>query len=190
MLSLRLCVMVTMWGVVWASGHFELQIISIQNRRGELADGDCCEGTTRNKEGLCTQDCNTYVRVCLKEYQASPHPDGPCTLGNLSSAILGGKSFTYPLNSNASRLDLPFDFAWTVSIYYVYMELAVYPPHIVLMTLWPYKLIILLQVYFTQEILSHNFHCRKVHRHRSFTSLMPACLSATRGIRMFSCRIP
>lgn len=119
--------MVTMWGVVWASGHFELQIISIQNRRGELADGDCCEGTTRNKEGLCTQDCNTYVRVCLKEYQASPHPDGPCTLGNLSSAILGGKSFTYPLNSNASRLDLPFDFAWTVSIYYVYMELAVYP---------------------------------------------------------------
>lgn len=101
-------------GQCTASGYFELQLQSLRNARGELADGTCCDGT-RNSAGVCTDQCETLFRVCLKEYQAVVSMEGPCTFGNISSSVLGGNSFSYPLETTVTRLKLPFDFAWTVS---------------------------------------------------------------------------
>lgn len=97
-----------------SSGYFELQITTIQNPRGEVLDGGCCDGN-RDEEGMCIEECDTFFRVCLKEYQSRITPDGECTFGNVTSKVLGGNSFTYPLESSNTRLKLPFDFAWTVS---------------------------------------------------------------------------
>ncbi|KAK7481178.1 hypothetical protein BaRGS_00027611, partial [Batillaria attramentaria] len=71
-----------------ASGYFELQLQSLRNIRGELADGRCCDGN-RTSNGICTDQCETFFRVCLKEYQAVVSMEGPCTFGNISSAVLG-----------------------------------------------------------------------------------------------------
>ncbi|XP_025103918.1 protein jagged-1b-like [Pomacea canaliculata] len=101
-------------GQCTASGYFELQLQSLRNARGELADGTCCDGT-RNSAGVCTDQCETLFRVCLKEYQAVVSMEGPCTFGNISSSVLGGNSFSYPLETTVTRLKLPFDFAWTRS---------------------------------------------------------------------------
>jgi jagged-like protein len=99
----------------YGSGNFEIQINKFQNVRGELANGSCCDGVS-NGLGTCTNQCETFVRLCLKEYQTRVTTGGSCTFGNISSRILGGNSFTYPEDSN-STLILPFDFAWTVSFW-------------------------------------------------------------------------
>lgn len=104
------------------SGFFELQILSIQNGRGELADGNCCgnirgpaASSTRDRSA-CPQACSTFFRVCLKEYQSHVTASGTCAFGNTSSAVLGENSFTFtdPDKANA-KLVLPFTFRWTVS---------------------------------------------------------------------------
>lgn len=99
-----------------ASGYFELQLQSIRNVRGELADGRCCDGV-RAPGGMCPESdqCETFFRVCLKEYQAVVSMEGTCTFGNVTSVVLGGNSFSYRLDTTVTRLKLPFDFAWTVS---------------------------------------------------------------------------
>ena len=103
-----------------ASGYFELQLQSLRNVRGELADGRCCDGSRRTAsrdDGVCRDQCESFFRVCLKEYQAVVSMEGACTFGNVSSAVLGGNSFSYPLETTVTRLKLPFDFAWTVSVF-------------------------------------------------------------------------
>lgn len=95
------------------SGYFEIQITAIQNPRGEVLNGTCCDGL-RNLNGSCSDECDTFFRVCLKEYQSRVTFDGSCTFGNKTSPILGGNTFTYPSDYNRTRLKLPFDFAWTV----------------------------------------------------------------------------
>lgn len=173
---------------VRALGFFELQILEIENYRGQLATGECCGGgggafsaqqqsasSTSNRYNASTlqcvgaPQCNTLFRVCLREYQ-SRHPQLPasasgsaaaisggrmggsdddsmatginhhqpnsqlhhCSFGNVTSAVLGGNSFT--LGSDAAtaasetsssdssnreaaggNLALPFSFSWTVS---------------------------------------------------------------------------
>lgn len=97
------------------SGYFEIQITTIQNPRGEVLNGTCCDGL-RNVNGSCTDECDTFFRVCLKEYQSRVTFAGSCTFGNKTSAILGGNTFTYPQDYNRTRLKLPFEFAWTVRI--------------------------------------------------------------------------
>nr|CUK27655.1 Serrate [Euperipatoides kanangrensis] len=108
---LQLC----LWAqVTLASGYFELQLLRIQNYRGELYDGNCCGGF-RSSDGVCTQECRTYFSVCLKEFQSSVTPNGPCTFGNNSSAVLGGNSFAFPYEYPWTKLSLNFTFAWTKS---------------------------------------------------------------------------
>ena len=97
-----------------SSGYFEIQIRAIQNPRGEVTTGECCDGV-RDSSGVCTEECDTFFRVCLKEYQNQVTFDGKCTFGNVTSTVLGGNSFTYPVENSRTRLKLPFDFAWTVS---------------------------------------------------------------------------
>ena len=64
-------------------GYFELQLSALRNANGELLSGACCDGGGRTtRAGGCGHDeCDTYVRVCLKEYQAKVTPTGPCSYG-------------------------------------------------------------------------------------------------------------
>ena len=96
-------------------GYFELQILSLKNSRGELADGTCCDGT-RDASGTCKDSCETKFEICLKEYQTLVRESSACTFGNISTSVLGGNSFEYPPESSQTRQRLPFNFAWTVRV--------------------------------------------------------------------------
>lgn len=105
---------VALWACLWASsaqasGFFELQVLGIENPRGELLDGSCCGAR-------CPGLCNTYFRLCLKEYQASVDLTGQCTFGNLTSPLIGGSTFSVKTHPDKLLLlRLPFHFRWTVS---------------------------------------------------------------------------
>ncbi|KAK2817570.1 hypothetical protein Q5P01_025761 [Channa striata] len=95
-----------------ASGHFELQVQSVQNVNGQLQTGACCDGSRDEKNQRCTADeCDTYFRVCLKEYQLKVSSGGPCSFGTASTPVLGGNTFTLR-KSDKARMVLPFSFAW------------------------------------------------------------------------------
>ncbi|KAM4584163.1 protein jagged-1b-like isoform 3-T3 [Odontesthes bonariensis] len=97
-----------------ASGHFELQILSMQNVNGQLQTGACCDGSRDVVDSRCAANqCDTYFRVCLKEYQLKVSPAGPCSFGTASTPVLGGNTFSFrnPKNKEA-RIVLPFSFAW------------------------------------------------------------------------------
>ncbi|XP_010793580.1 protein jagged-1b-like [Notothenia coriiceps] len=101
-----------------ASGHFELQILSMQNVNGQLQTGACCDGPRDVTDRRCSADeCDTYFRVCLKEYQLKISSAGPCSFGTASTPVLGGNNFSLRnAKSNArARIVLPFSFAWPVS---------------------------------------------------------------------------
>ena len=105
--------------VCHGSGYFEIQINTVRNLRGELANGTCCDGG-RDHTGRCpiSDQCDTYFGVCLKEYQSRVTVAGPCTFGNVTSSVMGGDSFTFQPGDPRARLVLPFNFAWTVSKIY------------------------------------------------------------------------
>nr|XP_037275599.1 uncharacterized protein LOC119168298 [Rhipicephalus microplus] len=90
-----------------ASGFFELQVLGIDNPGGLLLDGGCCGSR-------CPGRCNTYFRLCLKEYQAQVDLSGACTFGNLTSPLIGGSSFSLQTHPDQQLLlRLPFHFRWT-----------------------------------------------------------------------------
>ncbi|XP_059675546.1 protein jagged-2 [Gavia stellata] len=104
-----------------STGYFELQLNSVRNVNGELLNGECCDGMKNPQNLDCTRDeCDTYVKVCLKEYQAKITPVGPCNYGFGSTPVLGGNIFY--LNSHkyshqgrtpeTGRIVIPFQFAW------------------------------------------------------------------------------
>lgn len=97
------------------SGYFEIQIISMENIRGEISDGTCC-GSRNNLlvDLTCRGDCDTYFKICLKQYQSQVTYTGQCTFGNRTTSLLGGNSFEYSLNNSASTIKLPFQFVWPV----------------------------------------------------------------------------
>lgn len=104
-----------------STGYFELQLITVENVNGELADGECCDGSRSSQDLRCTRDeCDTYFRVCLKEYQMEVTTSGPCTFGAGSTQVLGGNMFSFRSNGNkvdeAGRIWIPFKFAWPVSV--------------------------------------------------------------------------
>ncbi|XP_050528954.1 protein jagged-1-like isoform X2 [Daktulosphaira vitifoliae] len=129
-----------------ALGFFELQILEIENYRGQLATGECCGSSAPISSPSRTNcigapQCNTLFRVCLREYQSRP-PAGAqpslavqpaatapvgstqlqCSFGNTSSPVLGGNSFTLTdSDSSDSRghLSLPFSFSWTRSFTFI-----------------------------------------------------------------------
>lgn len=99
-----------------SSGYFELQLLSMENIRGELSNGDCCGAGHRTSARKCSTDCATVLRVCLKQYQSQVTFTDSCTFGNVTSGILGGNSFSFALNTTNSILKIPFEFSWTVSL--------------------------------------------------------------------------
>ncbi|CAH2255487.1 jagged-1 [Pelobates cultripes] len=111
-LTLLLCLRVK---VSIASGQFELEILSMQNPNGEVQNGNCCDGIRNPSDRKCTRDqCDTFFKVCLKEYQSRVTAGGPCSFGSGSTPVIGGNSFTlkYSQNNEKNRIVLPFSFAW------------------------------------------------------------------------------
>uniref|UniRef100_A0A3Q3ILZ3 Delta-like protein n=1 Tax=Monopterus albus TaxID=43700 RepID=A0A3Q3ILZ3_MONAL len=97
------------------SGQFELQILSMHNANGELLNGMCCDGTRNTADRKCIRDeCDTFFKVCLKEYQSRVSSAGPCSFGMGSTPVLGGNTFSFKssVRNDKSRIVLPFSFAW------------------------------------------------------------------------------
>uniref|UniRef100_G3NM34 Notch ligand N-terminal domain-containing protein n=1 Tax=Gasterosteus aculeatus aculeatus TaxID=481459 RepID=G3NM34_GASAC len=104
-----------------STGYFELQLMSVGNPAGQLLNGDCCDAERSASEGSCGPDeCDTYFRVCLKEYQTEVTTNGACTYGSETTKVLGGNTFQFRggqksgqnRNSDAGRILIPFQFAW------------------------------------------------------------------------------
>ncbi|XP_031717383.1 protein jagged-2-like [Anarrhichthys ocellatus] len=116
-----LCLLLTLWTEVSQStGYFELQLITVANVNGELADGECCDGSRSSQDLRCTQDeCDTYFKICLKEFQMEVTTTGSCTFGAGSTQVLGGNTFSFKsAKNNPNKFDnggkilIPFQFAW------------------------------------------------------------------------------
>jgi len=92
---------------------------------GELANGNCCDGARSARDGLCDLDeCDTYLKVCLKEYQVEVTTSGLCTYGTGRSSVVGGNTFqSKGFNGNPNKANdlgtviIPFQFAWPVGVY-------------------------------------------------------------------------
>uniref|UniRef100_A0A8D3DAQ3 Delta-like protein n=1 Tax=Scophthalmus maximus TaxID=52904 RepID=A0A8D3DAQ3_SCOMX len=98
-----------------SSGQFELQISSMHNANGELLSGACCDGARNAGDRKCARDeCDTFFKVCLKEYQSRVSAAGPCSFGMGSTPVLGGNTFSFrsSVRNDKSRIVLPFRFAW------------------------------------------------------------------------------
>lgn len=107
-----------------STGYFELQLVSVDNPRGQLLNGDCCDAEKSAAEGECGADeCDTYLRVCLKEYQTEVSTNGPCTYGSETTKVIGGNTFQFKggqktgqnRNHDAGKIAIAFQFAWPVS---------------------------------------------------------------------------
>uniref|UniRef100_A0A674B6E2 Delta-like protein n=1 Tax=Salmo trutta TaxID=8032 RepID=A0A674B6E2_SALTR len=102
------------------SGYFELQLITVQNVNGELSDGECCDGTRNSQDLRCSRDeCDTYLKICLKEYQTEVTTTGSCTYGVGSTDVLGGNIFSFKNRKNnqnkindAGKVLISFQYAW------------------------------------------------------------------------------
>ncbi|MBN3319096.1 JAG1A protein, partial [Atractosteus spatula] len=99
-------------------GVFELQIKQLQNTNGLLLSGGCCDsGGGGGVGGRCPQadQCDTFLRACLKEYQVRVSPTGSCTFGAGSTGVLGGNSFSLRHRTpgeQVGRISIPFKYAW------------------------------------------------------------------------------
>ncbi|XP_029111268.1 protein jagged-2 [Scleropages formosus] len=107
----------------WAVGTFEVQIHQVQNAYGLLQDGECCDGRSVGGSRCSPSDqCDTFFRACLKEYQVRVAPTGTCTFGTGSTAVLGGNSFSLRHHghggggeNSSGRIAIPFKYAWPKS---------------------------------------------------------------------------
>lgn len=102
---------------VHAVGMFELQIRQWQNSLGTLHSGQCCDLQPSGGQRCPQSDqCDTFFKVCLKEYQARVAPTGTCTFGTGSTPVLGGNSHgMHHHGPEAGRIIIPFKYAWPVS---------------------------------------------------------------------------
>lgn len=98
------------------SGIFELQVLEMANPRSELSSSQCCGGGQHSPiSNRCSTPCQTFFRLCLKEYQSNVTSTGSCSFGNTSSQVLGRDTFTLA-DPERGKLVLPFTFRWTVSL--------------------------------------------------------------------------
>ncbi|XP_076306369.1 protein jagged-1-like isoform X2 [Tachypleus tridentatus] len=117
------CITLSIVQVLDASGSFELQVLGIQNPRGKLLNRACCGGELAKDES-CSKECNTYFRLCLKQYQSQITAQGPCTFGSTSSSVVVGNSFSVHTEPEKEIiLKLPFEFRWTKSFTLIFEAL-------------------------------------------------------------------
>eukprot|EP00057_Strongylocentrotus_purpuratus_P024082 XP_011678556.1 PREDICTED: uncharacterized protein LOC105445117 [Strongylocentrotus purpuratus] len=118
-------------------GHFELDVISYVDPRGELADGSCCDPpssssspSSSSADGIqeCVNECDVAFRACLTNFQPRTTYDGRCVFGEGSTDVVGGNTLlsigdgdidTRSASVNATppaqkdtTIKFPFDFAW------------------------------------------------------------------------------
>ncbi|KAI1903827.1 hypothetical protein AGOR_G00031210 [Albula goreensis] len=108
-----------------AVGVFELQILQVQNLRGLLQSGECCDLLATGGQRCSTADqCDTFFRACLKEYQVRVTATGACTFGSGSTGVLGGNTFSLHHHGDGGgageeagdgRIIIPFKYAWPKS---------------------------------------------------------------------------
>ncbi|KAL6111045.1 jag1 [Pungitius sinensis] len=116
--SLQLLLLSARVQVSSATGRFELQILSMHNAAGRLQSGACCDAPPRGAAAAdrrCSpgHQCDTYFRLCLKEYQLKVSSAGPCSFGAASTPVLGGNTFSLRDGEGAAAtMALPFSFAW------------------------------------------------------------------------------
>ncbi|XP_028321411.1 protein jagged-1b isoform X2 [Gouania willdenowi] len=110
--------------VVCAVGMFELQIRHFQNPHGLLQNGDCCDLQVGSGPRCSSMDqCDTFFKACLKEYQARVVATGTCTFGSGSTGILGGNSQSLHHHGHDGggeegtngHIVIPFKYAWPKS---------------------------------------------------------------------------
>lgn len=102
------------------SGYLELQLMRVENARGQLANGECCVASRGQSVDRCAE-CETYFRACLKEFQTEISATGPCSYGFAATEIISKNSFDFKRsrtapNSDAGTIHIPFEFAWPVSV--------------------------------------------------------------------------
>lgn len=113
---------------VFGAGSFEIHLVSIQNIGGEKYDGGCCDGSRTIYRGQhqCLDECDTFFRVCLKQYSQTVSPTGACTFGEHTTAVLGGSSITFTNTTSPNGFRNPisvrFTFSWVVSYYISFLE--------------------------------------------------------------------
>ncbi|KAM9481101.1 uncharacterized protein Hap1MRO34_008890 isoform 2-T2 [Clarias gariepinus] len=102
---------------VHAVGMFELQIRQWQNSPGILHNGQCCDLQASSGQRCPQSDqCDTFFRVCLKEYQTRVAPKSACTFGMGITPVLGGNSQgMHRHGAEAGRIVIPFKYAWPKS---------------------------------------------------------------------------
>uniref|UniRef100_A0A674CXL6 Delta-like protein n=1 Tax=Salmo trutta TaxID=8032 RepID=A0A674CXL6_SALTR len=101
-----------------------IDLIAVQNANGQLSDGDCCDGERNAQDLHCSRDeCDTYFRVCLKEYQTEVTTTGLCIYGTGSTNVIGGNTFQFKStknnqnrNNDGGKIVIPFQFAWPVKM--------------------------------------------------------------------------
>ncbi|XP_030621050.1 protein jagged-1b [Chanos chanos] len=111
--------------VVSAGGMFELQIRQWQNPLGLLQNGECCDlPSNRGQRCPLSDQCDTFFRACLKEYQARVAATGTCTFGTGSTTVLGGNSNSLRHHGHEGsgggegsngHIVIPFKYAWPKS---------------------------------------------------------------------------
>ncbi|XP_010870593.2 protein jagged-2 isoform X2 [Esox lucius] len=114
---------------VLAGGMFELQIRHFQNPHGVLLNGNCCDLQATGGQGCSLRDqCDTFFKACLKEYQARVSPGGTCTFGVGSTTVLGGNTQSLRhrghdgvggggdgSDDTTGHIVIPFKYAWPKS---------------------------------------------------------------------------
>ncbi|XP_015230436.1 PREDICTED: protein jagged-2-like isoform X2 [Cyprinodon variegatus] len=103
--------------VCHSSGYFELQILLVENRGGQLLNGECCDPVDGAVRGSCGPDeCDTYFRFCLKEYQQDLKTGGQCHYGSEVTKVIGGNSFQFKGSQKggheSGKIVIPFQFSW------------------------------------------------------------------------------
>ncbi|ELU03755.1 hypothetical protein CAPTEDRAFT_101809 [Capitella teleta] len=102
------------WICVNAGGVFQAQILSYYNKRGELANGQCCQQqVTEPLTNKCSGSCNVTFALCLREHQTRVTYDGACTFGSAASGVFRGNRLSFSENDQRSLLELDLEFAWT-----------------------------------------------------------------------------
>lgn len=118
---LLFCLFVFFSQIATGSGTFEIHLVSLLNIGAEKSDGNCCDGSRTIYKGqqVCSDECDTFFRVCLKHYTQGASSSGPCTFGEDTTAVLGGSSITFTNTSmpNGFRnpISIRFTFSWMVS---------------------------------------------------------------------------
>ena len=93
-------------------------------------DGACCDGSRTIYRGqhVCLDECDTFFRVCLKQYTEGVSSSGPCTFGEYTTAVLGSSSITFTNSSTPdgfrNPISIPFTFSWLVSQFNDFLEVT------------------------------------------------------------------